>query len=34
MRLKSVSELGCVNSLMMLMLIKAINDDNDYIHDN
>ena len=33
MRLKSVGELGRVNSLMVLMLIKAINDDDDYIDD-
>ena len=34
MRLKSVGELGRVNSLMMLRLIEAINDDDDYIDDN
>ena len=34
MRLKSVGELGRVNSLMMLMLIEAKNDDDDYIDDN
>ena len=33
MRLKSVGELGRVNSLMMLRLIEAINDDDDYIDD-
>ena len=34
MRLKSVGELGRINSLMMLMLIEAINHDGDHIDEN